>query len=193
MNEQELVRFVKWLPSNINEFKDKTPEEVVTILNKMSQTEEGMNTISELINQFKQNSQMFKKGGKLDILINKFKPGGKPKVVRQLNYVQGMSSLPPKMEKLDYNKEYSDGYRASQFSNKKGDLIQFLQRPNVLGGTKRYITNNLQDTTYVVGANSATYKNKPLPWYTPKANEEHRKERFNWLTSRFAEYFPIKK
>lgn len=121
MNEQKLAQFVEWLPSSINEFKDKTPEEVVTILNKMAQTEDGMNAISDLINQFKQNSQMFKKGGKLDILINKFQTGGKPKEVRKLNYVQGMISLPFKMENLITIKSFFDGYRASQFSNKNGD------------------------------------------------------------------------
>lgn len=77
MNEQELIQFVQWLPSSIDEFKDKTPDEVVTILNKLSQTEEGMKTISGLINQFKQNTSMFKNGGKLGQLINKFQQGGK--------------------------------------------------------------------------------------------------------------------
>lgn len=77
MNEQELAQFVEWLPSNINEFKDKTPDEIVTMLNKMAQTEEGMNTISGLIKQFKQNSTgMFREGGKLSYLINKFQEGG---------------------------------------------------------------------------------------------------------------------
>lgn len=192
LNKQELAKFVEWLPSNIDEFKDKNPEEVVTILNKMSQTEEGINTISNLINEFKQTAQMFKIGGKIYPLINIFQKGGKPRVVKELSYVQGMTSLPPKMDKLDFNKVYSDGYRASQFSNSNGDIIQFLQRPNVLGGTKRYITNNLRDTTYVIGDNKEVYKNKELPWYTPKSKEENRKEKFNWLTSRFSEYFPNK-
>lgn len=77
MNEQELAQFVEWLPSSVNEFKDKTPDEIVTMLNQMAQTEEGMNTISGLINQFKQSSMgMFKSGGKLNYLINKFREGG---------------------------------------------------------------------------------------------------------------------
>lgn len=191
MDNKELKPFIEWLPNNIEAFKNKNPEEIVNKLNKLSQSEEGMETISELINQFKNKNQMFKIGGKLG-LFNKFENGGKPKVIKELSYVQGMTSKPPKMDKLDYNKEYSDGYRASQFSNEKGDLVQFLQRPNTLSGTKRYITNGLRDTTYVIDVNGAKYKNKPLPWYTPKANEENRKEQFNWLTSRFAEYFPIK-
>ena len=159
----------------------------------MAQTEDGINTISNLINEFKQTTQIFKRGGSIYSFINKFQKGGKPKVVKELTYVQGMTSLPPEMKKLDSNKVYSDGYRASQFSNDGGDIIQFLQRPNNLGGTKRYITNNLRDTTYVVGDNIATYKNRELPWYHPKENEENRKKQFNWLTSRFSEYFPNKK
>lgn len=123
-----------------------------------------------------------------------FQEGGKtPKKVGTLNYVQGRTSKPAGMDKLDFNNVFSDGYRASQFSNKKGDILQILQQPNTTNGTERRITNNLQDTTYVITNNGAKYKNKPLPWYNPKVNEENRKEKFNWLTSRFAEYFPIKK
>lgn len=55
MNKEDLTQFIEWLPVNINEFKDKTPDEVVTILNKLAQTEEGLNEISGLISQFKQN------------------------------------------------------------------------------------------------------------------------------------------
>ena len=58
MNKEDLTQFIEWLPVNINEFKDKTPDEVVTILNKLAQTEEGLNEISGLISQFKQ-KQMF--------------------------------------------------------------------------------------------------------------------------------------
>lgn len=76
MNKEDLTQFIEWLPVNINDFKDKTPDEVVTILNKLAQTEEGLNEISGLISQFKQ-KQMFKFGGKLGQLINKFQQGGK--------------------------------------------------------------------------------------------------------------------
>lgn len=190
VNKQELAQFIKWLSSNIDEFKNKTPEETVSSLNKSSQTENGINKIVSFVNQFKQNTEKFQKGGKFDSLINKFRGGGVPIVIRKLNYVQGMTSRPPGMDKLDYNKEFSDGYRASQFSNRNGDLVQFLQQPNSLQGTKRYITNNLRDTTYVIDVNSATYKNKKLPWYTPKVNEENRKKQFEWLNSRFSNYFP---
>lgn len=79
MEKQELVKFVEWLPSNVEEFKNKNPKEIVTILNEMSKTDEGVSMISELINQFKETTQMFKTGGKLDLLVSKFKNGGESK------------------------------------------------------------------------------------------------------------------
>lgn len=78
MGQEELMQFVQWLPSKIKEFQNKTPEEIVGKLNELAQTEDGMNTISGLINQFKQEQSagMFKQGGKLAYLVNKFKDGG---------------------------------------------------------------------------------------------------------------------
>lgn len=77
MEKQELTKFIKWLSSNVDEFKNKTPEEIVTTINKLSQTEEGMNAISDFINKFKKNSQMFREGGKLNYFIKKYRGGGK--------------------------------------------------------------------------------------------------------------------
>lgn len=79
MEQEELMQFVQWLPSKVEEFQNKTPEEIVGKLNELAQTEDGMNTISGLINQFKQEQSagMFKQGGKLAYLVNKFKDGGK--------------------------------------------------------------------------------------------------------------------
>lgn len=77
MEKQELAAFVEWLPSNVEEFKDKNPEEVVTMLNELSQTDEGVNVISNLINQFKERTQMFEQGGKLSFLVEKLKNGNK--------------------------------------------------------------------------------------------------------------------
>ena len=71
MEQEELMQFVQWLPSKVEEFQNKTPEEIVGKLNELAQTEDGMNTISGLINQFKQEQSagMFKQGGKLAILL----------------------------------------------------------------------------------------------------------------------------
>ena len=197
MEKEELIQFVQWLPTKVKELKGKSPEEIVKDLNELSKTEEGMRTISGLIEQFKQeqSTDMFKKGGKLSYIINRFQKGGgveKPKKVGKLNYVQGRTSIPAGMDQLDYNNVFSDGYRASQYSNKKGDLLQILQQPNTTNGTERRITNNLRDTTYVITNNGAKYENKKLPWYNPKENEVNRKKQYKWLTERLSNYFPNK-
>lgn len=87
MEQEELMQFVQWLPSKVEEFQNKTPEEIVGKLNELAQTEDGMNTISGLINQFKQEQSagMFKQGGKLAYLVNKFKDGGSAKNERKEN------------------------------------------------------------------------------------------------------------
>lgn len=87
MEQEELMQFVQWLPSKVEEFQNKTPEEIVGKLNELAQTEDGMNTISGLINQFKQEQSagMFKQGGKLAYLVNKFKDRGSAKNERKEN------------------------------------------------------------------------------------------------------------
>lgn len=87
MEQEELMQFVQWLPSKVEEFQNKTPEEIVGKLNELAQTEDGMNTISGLINQFKQEQSagMFKQGGKLAYLVNKFKDGGSIPVEHRIN------------------------------------------------------------------------------------------------------------
>lgn len=47
------------------------------MLNELSQTDEGVNVISNLINQFKERTQMFEQGGKLSFLVEKLKNGNK--------------------------------------------------------------------------------------------------------------------
>ena len=81
MNEEQLIEFVNWLPSVVPEFKDATPDQIVQALNQMSESDEGQQMLSQLINTFQQakqsaNSQMFKKGGKLAAFVSKYGKGG---------------------------------------------------------------------------------------------------------------------
>lgn len=82
MEEQELKAFIEWLPTKIKELEGKSPEEIVSALNQISKTEEGMNEISKLMEEFKveteaPKSELFKEGGKLAYLVNCYKKGGK--------------------------------------------------------------------------------------------------------------------
>lgn len=81
MNEEQLIEFVNWLPTAIPEFKDATPDQIVQALNQMSESDEGQQMLSQLINTFQQakqsaDSQMFKKGGKLAAFVSKYGKGG---------------------------------------------------------------------------------------------------------------------
>lgn len=136
MEKQELVKFVEWLPSNVEEFKNKNPEEIVVILNKMSQTEDGINTISNFINAFKQTTQTFKWGGRINLHINKFQKGGKPKIVKESSCIQRITQLPYNINQLNFNNVCSNRYTASR-SSSNSDIVQFLQIPDILRGTKK--------------------------------------------------------
>lgn len=86
MDKDQLLEFVQWLPTKVKAFERKTSEEIVEILNNMSKTAEGQKQIEGLITAFKQESaaitpekesEMFRKGGKIDYLVEKFQQGNK--------------------------------------------------------------------------------------------------------------------
>lgn len=91
-NQQQLAEFVQWLPQNIAQFRGqipdevivpianaKTPEEVVGVLNQLSQSEQGNQLVAGIFQAYQQSKQqgMFKNGGKLYQLLTKFQDGGK--------------------------------------------------------------------------------------------------------------------
>lgn len=81
MDNKELQEFIAWLPNNIEDFKDKTPEEVANILNDMSKTEDGMSIIEGMIATFKESVMKYGLGDKIISLVNKIK-GKKEPVVK---------------------------------------------------------------------------------------------------------------
>lgn len=81
MDNKELQEFIAWLPNNIEDFKDKTPEEVANILNDMSKTEDGMSMIEGMIATFKESVMKYGLGDKIISLVNKIK-GKKEPIVK---------------------------------------------------------------------------------------------------------------
>lgn len=82
MNEEQLIEFINWLPTAVPEFQNASPEQIVQTLNQLYESEEGQATLSQLFTAFQESknepqSQMFKKGGKLDQLTQKAKKGKK--------------------------------------------------------------------------------------------------------------------
>ena len=78
------MEFIKWIPTRVKELQNKSPEEIAMTLNKLSKTPEGQKQLETLIQEFKsenaaiqpEETGMFKKGGKLNYLVNKFQNGG---------------------------------------------------------------------------------------------------------------------
>ena len=55
MEEKEIIEFLSWLPeSGIEEFKNKTPEECLGVLEKVSATPDGEKVLSQLTAMWKQ-------------------------------------------------------------------------------------------------------------------------------------------
>ena len=92
-NEQQqmMAAFVQWLPQNIKQFEGslpkeiiepiataQSPEDVVNILNQLSQSQEGNQIVSTMFQAFQESQKtgMFAKGGKLEQLLNKYQNGG---------------------------------------------------------------------------------------------------------------------
>lgn len=143
MEKENLYKFIEWLSLNIEDFKDKTPEEIVGVLNKKSSTEDGMDEISELINQFKNSSPLFKNGGKVNYLINKFKKGGK-------SAQRPSDSVVNEFHGVDLFE-----YGPNKYKTSRGYLVRDLKpgvRSEILpnGVGLRQITNNNITTTELV-------------------------------------------
>ena len=90
--QQTMAAFIQWLPQNIQQFEGslpkeiiepiataQSPEEVVNILNQLSQSQEGNQVVSVMFQTFQESQKtgMFAKGGKLSQLLNKYQKGGR--------------------------------------------------------------------------------------------------------------------
>lgn len=78
-NQEELrVKFIQWLPTKHKEFANKNPQEIVDTLNKLAETEEGKNKVTEYLKEFTDEMNktgVLKNGGKVGY-INCLKRGG---------------------------------------------------------------------------------------------------------------------
>ena len=105
-NEQQqmMAAFVQWLPQNIKQFEGslpkeiiepiataQSPEEVVNVLNQLSQSQEGNQIVSTMFQAFQESQKtgMFKKGGKLEQLLTKYQLGGSLRQRGKLNAYRG--------------------------------------------------------------------------------------------------------
>ena len=142
-NEQQqmMAAFVQWLPQNIQQFEGslpkeiiepiataQSPEEVVNVLNQLSQSQEGNQVVSAMFQAFQksQKTGMFAKGGKLDYLIQKYQnaAGNLPKrdntFMREIRSVGDTTDTKQYNYRTDYRKTYPNGSVIMQSSTRSG-------------------------------------------------------------------------
>ena len=139
--QQTMAAFVQWLPQNIQQFEGslpkeiiepiataQSPEEVVNVLNQLSQSKEGNQVVSAMFQAFQESQKtgMFAKGGKLDYLIQKYQnaAGNLPKrdntFMREIRSVGDTTDTKQYNYRTDYRKTYPNGSVIMQSSTRSG-------------------------------------------------------------------------
>ena len=109
---KELQKFIEWIPQNIEEMKDKTPDEIVEVLNNLGQSDEGKKMIETWMSKFKNSTSMFKDGGKMESLVNILKCGGKYKIRKGEDGLYNRVAAREQKQQFwdDETNEYGDTY-----------------------------------------------------------------------------------
>ena len=136
-----MAAFVQWLLQNIQQFEGslpkeiiepiataQSPEEVVNVLNQLSQSKEGSQVVSAMFQAFQESQKtgMFAKGGKLDYLIQKYQnaAGNLPKrdntFMREIRSVGDTTDTKQYNYRTDYRKTYPNGSVIIQSSTRSG-------------------------------------------------------------------------
>lgn len=125
-----MAAFIQWLPQNIQQFEGslpkeiiepiataQSPEEVVNVLNQLSQSQEGNQVISAMFQAFQESQKagMFAKGGKLNYLVQKYQnaAGNLPKkdntFKREIRDFGDTTDTKIYNYRTDYRKTYPNG------------------------------------------------------------------------------------
>lgn len=174
MNEEQLIEFVNWLPSVVPEFKDATPDQIVQALNQMSESDEGQQILSQLINTFQQakqsaDSQMFKKGGKLAAFVSKYGKGGemccKKKAILQGGMVNKVAEKMQDGGKTRLDKKLNEVLRT------EGDKISYQNVPEGVFSQESWKWKNLRRDALGTGRNPVgSFSRVIINAGTPKAD-----------------------
>ena len=128
--QQTMMAFIQWLPQNVQQFQGslpkyiidpiaaaQSPEEVVNVLNQLSQSQEGTQVVSVMFQAFQESQKagMFAKGGKLNYLVQKYQnaAGNLPKkdntFMREIKAVGDTTDTKIYNYRTDYRKTYPNG------------------------------------------------------------------------------------
>lgn len=144
-DQKKLLQFVTWLGENVPELKGQAPEQIISTINKLSESEEGQQMLRGLIEEFESSmTGMFKKGGKLAYLlclkkggniqdcgcgkkIDKKQPGGRVLGSEQYPYATRRDALKAAMDEMGFSraqarfayKKQKNALRNAGFSGKE--------------------------------------------------------------------------
>lgn len=139
--KQTMAAFIQWLPQNIQQFEGslpkeviepiaaaQSPEEVVNVLNQLSQSQEGNQVVSAIFQAFQESQKagMFAKGGKLDYLIQKYQnaAGNLPEkdntFMRVIRDEGDTTDVKQYKYRTDYRRTYPNGSVIMQSSTRSG-------------------------------------------------------------------------
>ena len=201
--EQKIIAFIQWLPQNIQRFEGmvseetireiasaKSVEEVAAALDKLSKEQGGNEIIPHMVKVFQESRKtgIFKKGGKLEQLLNKYEPGGKIKTTvkkrTDVNERTTHSSVPRGGEAIlteypDGTKKYTltrneQGFMSNEdgtYFPKEESSIVITERGDTTGYyVPTHIDALLPRKTYTTQYSSDQYKlNHPFWGLAPKA------------------------
>lgn len=174
MNEEQLIQFVNWLPSVVPEFKNSSPEEIVQSLNQMAESEDGQQRLSQLFTAFQEsqtseNSQLFKKGGKLAAFVSKYGKGGcvscKKKEILRGGMVNKMTKKMEDGGKNNLDKKLNEVLRT------EGDKISYRNVPEGVFSQESWKWKNLRRDALGTGRNPVgSFSRVIINSGTPKAD-----------------------
>lgn len=111
-NNEQLMQFINWLQQT--KFPDASVEQVVQQVQAMSQDPQGQQELQTLVQEFQQSTGMFKKGGKLNQLVERRK---KIKKAAGGSKVEGDSDTRRKrVEERVENPDGTTGVRVKEFT-----------------------------------------------------------------------------
>lgn len=158
-DQKKLLQFVTWLGENVPELKGQAPEQIVSTINKLSESEEGQQMLRGLIEEFESSmTSMFKKGGKLAYLvclkeggniqdcecgkkIDKKQPGGRVLGSEQYPHATRRDALDSVMDQMGFSRQQA----RYAYRNQKAALRDQGFRGNEMRQNARY---NMIDTAY---------------------------------------------
>jgi len=125
-NNEQLMQFISWLQQT--KFPEASVEQVAQQVQAMSQDPQGQQELQSLVQEFQQSTGMFKKGGKIDQLVEKRKKIKKAKEGTTVpdNKNQKSPSKKPQVSREEDNPYKDHKYVQQEYWGPNNDRVQVI-------------------------------------------------------------------